>query len=101
MALCMSARLDTPYQKLIEDTYEQLRLFEADGGMGLLSEQFSAGALVQRTRGKPVNNENLDAVQRLKSAGMTQAQIARELGLSATIVNRYWKRTLDQSSENT
>lgn len=101
MALCMSARLDTPYQKLIEDAYEQLRLFEADGGMGLLSEQFSAGALVQRTRGKPLNNENLDAVQRLKSAGMTQAQIARELGLSATIVNRYWKRTLDQSSGNT
>ncbi|MBD8602506.1 transcriptional regulator [Pseudomonas sp. CFBP 8771] len=101
MALCMSARLDTPYQKLIEDAYEQLRLFEADGGMGLLSEQFSAGALVQRTRGKPVNNENLDAVQRLKSSGMTQAQIARELGLSATIVNRYWKRTPDQSFENT
>ncbi|MNU64036.1 Helix-turn-helix domain protein [compost metagenome] len=99
MALCMSARLGKPYPKLIETAQEQLQAFEADGGMKLLAEQFADGALVQRTRGKPQKTENLNAVRKLKSTGMTQAQIAQELGFSPTAVNRYWKRILDQDSE--
>ncbi|MNR25172.1 hypothetical protein D3C85_1423050 [compost metagenome] len=67
--------------------------------MKLLAEQFADGALVQRTRGKPQKTENLNAVRKLKSTGMTQAQIAQELGFSPTAVNRYWKRILDQDSE--
>lgn len=96
MALCMSARLGTPYPSLLEKAHEQLRAFELDGGIDLLAEQFADGALIQRTRGKPQKTENLDAVRKLKAEGMTQAQIAKELGFSPSVVNRHWKRILGQ-----
>lgn len=96
MALCMSARLDTPYPTLIEQARAQLKAFETEGGLELLADQFADGELVQRTRGKPVNTDNLNAVRKLKAEGMTQAQIVQELGLSPTIVNRHWKRIVDE-----
>lgn len=99
LALCMSARLGTPYPDLMKKAQEQLRAFEANGGMELLAEQFADGALIQRTRGKPQNPESLDAVRRLKATGMTQAQIAQELGLSPSLVNRHWKRILNENSD--
>lgn len=98
MALCMSARLGTPYPTLLEHASLQLKAFEAEGGLKLLADQFADGALVQRTRGKPVNTDNLDAVRKLKAEGMTQAQISQELGLSATIVHRHWKRIVGEES---
>lgn len=99
LALCMSARLGKPYPDLMKKAQEQLRAFEADGGIEILAEQFADGALIQRTRGKPQNPENLDAVRRLQATGMTQAQIARELGLSSSLVNRHWKRILKEDSD--
>ena len=99
LALCMSARVDTPYLSLIENACKQLRTFEADGGLELLADQFSNGALVQRTRGKPADTETLDVIRKLKVTGMSQAQIAKQLGLSPTTVNRHWKRILDGESE--
>lgn len=98
MALCMSARLDTPYPTLIEQARAQLKAFEAEGGLELLADQFAEGELVQRTRGKPVNTDNLNAVRKLKAEGMTQAQIVQELGISPTIVNRHWKRIVDEEA---
>lgn len=82
----------------MKNAQEQLRAFEAGGGMELLAEQFADGALVQRTRGKPQNPASLDAVRRLRATGMTQAQIAQELGLSPSLVNRHWKRILSEDS---
>lgn len=99
MALCMSARLGTPYPSLIEEAQEQLRAFEAEGGIGLLAEQFVDGALIQRTRGKPQKTEHVEAVRKLKAEGMTQAQIAQELGFSPSVVNRHWKRILSQEQQ--
>ena len=96
MALCMSARLGMPYPSLLEKAHEQLRAFELDGGIDLLAEQFADGALIRRTRGKPQKTENLNAVRKLKAEGMTQAQIAKELGFSPSVVNRHWKRILGQ-----
>ncbi|WP_411959035.1 helix-turn-helix domain-containing protein [Pseudomonas sp. s4] len=92
LALSMSAQQGIPYSSLINNAYEQLRAFEAEGGIELLAEQFANEELVQRPRGKPANTENLNAVRRLKEAGLSQARIADELGLSPTIVNRHWKR---------
>lgn len=100
MALCMSARLGTPYSGLIEKAHEQLQAFEADGGIQLLGEQFFEGALIQRTRGKPQKTEDVEAVRKLKAAGMTQAQIAKELGFSPSVVNRHWKRIKDEDSQS-
>lgn len=56
------------------------------------------GEPVQRTRGKPANTDNLNAVRNLKAEGMTQAQIVQELGLTPTIVNRHWKRIVDEET---
>lgn len=98
LALCISAQQGKPYPDLIKNAHEQLLAFEADGGMELLAEQFADGALIQRTRGKPQNPESLDAVRRLKATGKTQAQIAQDLGLSPSLVNRHWKRILTEDS---
>lgn len=99
LALCMSARLDTPYTSLIQNAHKQLRAFEADGGLELFADQFADGALVLRTRGKPADTETLEAVRTLKAAGMMQARIAEQLGLSPTTVNRHWKRIVDEGQD--
>ncbi len=98
-ALCMSARRDTPYPVLLESAHENLRAFEADGGMEVLAEQFVDGGLVKRSRGKPTNSDELDAVRKLKTSGMTQAQISKELALSPSTVSDYWKRILTETPE--
>ncbi|MEE4622385.1 helix-turn-helix domain-containing protein [Pseudomonas alliivorans] len=99
LALCMSARLETPYTSLLENAHKQLRAFESDGGLELFADQFADGALVQRTRGKPADTETLEAVRALKIGGMTQARIAGQLGLSPTTVNRHWKRIVDEDQD--
>lgn len=92
MALCMSTRHGVPYSSLIETAHDQLQDFAVNGGLEVLAEQYVGKELVQRGRGKPTNPDKLGAVRELKARGMTQAQIARELGYSPTVVNRLWKR---------
>ncbi|QRI87869.1 helix-turn-helix domain-containing protein [Pseudomonas putida] len=99
-ALCMSARRGTPYPSLLESARENLRAFEAEGGMEVLADQFADGALVKRSRGKPTNTGDLDAVRKLKAKGMTQAQISKELGLSPSTVSDHWKRILLENPED-
>lgn len=95
----MSARRDTPYPALLEGAHEHLRAFEAEGGIEVLAEQFVDGGLVKRSRGKPTNSDELDAVRKLKTSGMTQAQISKELALSPSTVSDYWKRILTETPE--
>jgi transcriptional regulator with XRE-family HTH domain len=98
MVLCMSARHDVPYSTLIDSAKKHLREFEAGGGVEVLAEQFVGKELVQRGRGKPTDPDKLEAVRDLKAKGMIQAQIARELGISPAVVNRFWKRLLDENA---
>ncbi len=77
----------------------QGRIINIGSILGLVAEQFADGALIQRTRGKPQKIENLEAVRKLKAEGMTQAQIAQELGFSPSVVNRHWKRILSQEQQ--
>jgi transcriptional regulator with XRE-family HTH domain len=100
MVLCMSARHGVPGSSLLDSAKKHIREFEAEGGLEVLAEQFVGKELVQRGRGKPTDPDKLEAVHELRDKGMTQAEIARELGFSATVVNRMWKRLLDQDSQN-
>lgn len=68
--------------------------------MEVLADQFADGALVKRSRGKPTNTGDLDAVRKLKAKGMTQAQISKELGLSPSTVSDHWKRILVENPED-
>ena len=92
LALCMSQQLDTPYPLLIEAALKQLRVFEKEGGLGILAEQLTDGGVAHRKPGKPQNVGSESVVRELKIAGMNQSQIARETGLALSTVHRYWKR---------
>ncbi|WP_062382960.1 transcriptional regulator [Pseudomonas abietaniphila] len=99
MALCMSARHDIPYSSLIDSARRNLHQLEAEGGLELLAEQFVSNDLVQRGRGKPTDPDKLEAVRDKRAQGMSQAEIARALGFSPTVVNRLWKRLQEEEKE--
>ncbi|NMZ49529.1 transcriptional regulator [Pseudomonas poae] len=92
LALCMSQQQDTPYPVLIDAALKQLQAFEREGGLGVLAEQLTDGAVAPRKPGKPQNKGSESVVRELKTAGMNQSQIARETGLALSTVHRYWKR---------
>lgn len=81
---------ETPFATL-ERVLVQMRSFEAEGGLELLSEQFVDGALAKRPSGKPKQTKNVAAVCKLKAAGHTRAEVSRMLGLPPSTVARYWK----------
>lgn len=62
----------------------------------LRSEASNGGA--QEVRGKRAEN-NRKAVQSLQSEGRTKTEIARELGIGTTTVDRHWRKA--DSSEST
>lgn len=99
MALCMSARHNIPYSSLIDSASSNLHQLEAEGGLELLVEQFAGNDLVQRGRGKPTDPDKLEAVRDKRAQGMSQAEIARALGFSPTVVNRLWKRLQEEEKE--
>ncbi|WP_434588904.1 XRE family transcriptional regulator [Pseudomonas sp. R4-83] len=93
MALCVSERDGVMPQQRILDSIAKLTDFEASGGMGLIREQFNtAGSLVKRSRGRPLNIENEKAVLVLKAEGASPQQAATKLGLALSSVMEYWRK---------
>lgn len=62
------------------------------GGLKILEDQMQDGALKKRGRGTRANAQSVSAVINLKKQGKTQAEAARELGLSTSTVQRYWQK---------
>ncbi|BCS42997.1 helix-turn-helix domain-containing protein [Pseudomonas amygdali] len=90
MALCIALERGLTPEDALANAQHELDQFKAAGGLALLEEQIRDGELVSRSRGKPANLDNKNAVLRLKAEGKTQADIRRLLGLSKSTVSQYW-----------
>ncbi|MGP4957391.1 helix-turn-helix domain-containing protein [Pseudomonas helleri] len=64
--------------------------------MEQIRSQLSDGKVVRRNPGKPKNQVNLASVTALRARGFSQAEISRQLGLSRSTVNRYWRASTDE-----
>ncbi|MFK3948338.1 XRE family transcriptional regulator [Pseudomonas fulva] len=93
MALCVAQREGVVARVRIGESMAKLTDFEAAGGMELIQEQFDdTGALVKRSRGRPLNADNEKAVLALKAEGLSPQQAATRLGLALTSVMEYWRK---------
>jgi transcriptional regulator with XRE-family HTH domain len=92
LAICVALRDGSTPVQALERAYAQLGDFQKIGGMKQLENEYAGNRLVKRSPGKPANTENADAVKRLKSEGLSQAETCRVLGLSKSTVHRYWQK---------
>jgi len=90
VALCISLRDHVDPDAVIKGAIRDLSEFKAAGGLELLNQQFEGGELKRRPQSRPANASMIAAVADLKAQGMTRAEVARELGLSKSTVQRYW-----------
>ncbi|WP_253910924.1 resolvase [Stutzerimonas zhaodongensis] len=91
VAICVAVREDTAPEKIVERASNALAEFSSQGGIMQLRSQLTEGKITPRSPGKPANAKNIAAVTNLRSRGFSQAEISKELGLSKSTVNRYWK----------
>lgn len=93
LALCISLRNDEPAANTLQRAFAQLDSFRAEGGEDLFRSQFVGKELKKRSPGKPGKIKNAEAVRELKALGLSQAEVARRLGLASSTVYRYWQQT--------
>jgi len=92
LALCVALKRDEPPEQSLERAAQAIQSFRGEGGMELVALHYQTGDLTVRTRGKPVNIENLKKALELKSQGFSQAATAKRLGLTSATVSRYWRK---------
>lgn len=91
IALCVALREGAEPQKILQRASDTLIAFSTQDQMAQLRAQLSDGKIVPRKAAKPTNGANFASVTKLRERGLSQAEISRELGLSKSTVNRYWK----------
>jgi transcriptional regulator with XRE-family HTH domain len=92
LALCVSLKLDEDPEQSLERAAKAIQSFRVEGGMQLIALHYQTGALAKRTRGKPMNIENLKKALEMKAEGLSQAETARRLGLTSATISRYWRK---------
>jgi transcriptional regulator with XRE-family HTH domain len=92
LAICIALAQGEAPRKALDRAMRQLEAFEALGGLEAIEQQFNGDSLVLHPRGKPTNKQNDADVLRLKASGMSQAEVAKALGLAKSTVWRYWQK---------
>lgn len=100
IAVCVALREGAEPEQVLKRASFALSEFSNEGGMAQLLSQLSDGKVVRRNPGKPKNHVNLASVTALRAKGFSQAEISKELGLSKSTVNRYWKLSADASGDS-
>ena len=90
ITICVAVSKEETPQDVLQRAICELALFDEAGGLLEVQAQFEGGSLSKRSRGKPANKRNSTAVLTLKAQGKSQAEVARELGLAKSTVQRYW-----------
>jgi len=92
-ALAIATATGKPYQDVLMQANAQLMALESEGALQTLDAQFDqGGTLVERSRGKPLNSANEQAVLDLKAKGLSQLEAAEHLEIPLTSVRRYWAK---------
>lgn len=92
MAICQALKEQRSPESVLDRAKEELVKFSDQGGLDHLQSHISKGKIALRRPGKPANVKNHMLVRNLKEEGLTQAEVARNLGLAKSTVSRYWKR---------
>jgi transcriptional regulator with XRE-family HTH domain len=92
IALAFAQRSGERVDVVLKRALGQAKNFESNGGLELIASEFEGHKLTKRRPGQPRNTTNEQAVRDLKSAGYTQAEIVKQLGLTASTVYKHWKR---------
>jgi transcriptional regulator with XRE-family HTH domain len=58
-----------------------------------IAAHLSGAEVLKRPAARPANVERMQKVQECKGAGLSQAETARQLGVSRSTVNFFWNRT--------
>lgn len=92
-ALAIATATGQSYQDVLLQAGAQLQKLESEGALQKLDAQFDQeGKLVERSRGKPLNSANEQAVLDCKAKGFNQLEVAEQLGIPLTSVRRYWAK---------
>ncbi len=89
LAVCMQN--DERPEDVLARAAQDVKAFEAVGGLEQMRLNFDDGDLRARSRGRPGNQARATVVRELKAQGLTQTQVAQKLGLANSTVHRYWQ----------
>ena len=90
VVLCVSLQRDISPREVIQSTMACLDSFISAGGIDLVKNEITEGAIIKRPRGKPRNHQVVSEIQRLRADGKNQSEAARELGVPRSTVQRHW-----------
>ncbi|UYM14755.1 recombinase family protein [Endozoicomonas euniceicola] len=79
--------------KLILRVFASVAQFEKDRIRERTIEGQARARAAGKVIGRPVATKTTDKVQALKSEGLKQTQVAKELGISLPTVKRHWNKT--------
>lgn len=93
MALVVATRDGCASSQLLEAATEELHSLNERVRPDDIAAHLSGADVLKRPAARPANVERLQKVQACKSAGLSQAETARQLGVSRSTVNFLWNRT--------
>ena len=94
MALVVATRDDEPACHLFEKASEELKALQERVSPDEIAAHIAGSEVLKRPPARPADLNKLQKVQECKKTGLTQAETARQLGISRSTVSFLWKRSL-------
>ncbi|MGX1181567.1 transcriptional regulator with XRE-family HTH domain [Pseudomonas sp. IAP-CY TE4608] len=98
MALVLATRDERPSAHLLAEAAEELRVLQERVSAEDIAAHLVGTEILKRPAARPADLEKLQKVQDCKRSGLTQAETARQLGISRSTVGFLWKRTMPAHS---
>lgn len=97
MALVLSTSEQVPSSHLIAEAIEELKTLQQRVSPEDIAAHLADGEILKRPAARPADLDKLQRVQECKKSGLTQAETARQLGMSRSTVSFLWKRSMPAS----
>lgn len=97
MALVLSTSEQVPTSHLIAEALEELRTLQQRVSPEDIAAHLADGEILKRPAARPADLDKLQRVQECKKSGLTQAETARQLGMSRSTISFLWKRSIPVS----
>ncbi len=98
MALVVATRDDEPASHLFAKASEELKALQERVSPDEIAVHIAGSEVLKRPPARPADLNKLQKVQECKKTGLTQAETARQLGISRSTVSFLWKRSLPAAS---
>lgn len=97
MALVLSTSEQVPSSHLIAEALEELKALQQRVSPEDIAAHLVNGEIVKRPAARPADLDKLQRVLECKKSGLTQAETARQLGMSRSTISFFWKRSMPVS----